>query len=94
MFKSNKKVYLFTPGDKEFSSLSENEKSYILWGEEKGYNKNYKCRIRPKWYHVQQSWCGDAFFIRHIYLYPRIVLNEKKALVTDTLHKIRFLNYA
>lgn len=60
-------------------------------GEEKGFNKNYKCRIRPKWYHVSQTWYADAFLIRQAHLYPRIILNDKKALVTDTLHKIRFL---
>ena len=55
------------------------------------YNKNYKCRIRPKWYHVSQTWRADAFLIRQAHLYPRMILNEKKALVTDTLHKVRFL---
>lgn len=65
--------------------------SYIQWGEGKGFNKNYKCRIRPRWYHVSQTWCADAFLIRQAHLYPRMILNEKKALVTDTLHKVRFL---
>lgn len=32
-----------------------------------------------------------AFLIRQAHLYPRMILNEKKALVTDTLHKVRFL---
>ncbi|MFR4019469.1 MAG: N-6 DNA methylase [Clostridia bacterium] len=66
-------------------------KAYIQWGEGKGFNKNYKCRIRPRWYHVSQTWCADAFLIRQAHLYPRMILNEKKALVTDTLHKVRFL---
>lgn len=86
-----KKVFFFAPGNKEFDALTDEEKVYIQWGEEKGFNKNYKCRIRPKWYHVSQTWCADAFLIRQAHLYPRMILNNRKALVTDTLHKIRFL---
>lgn len=87
-----KKVYFFAPGDVEDDELTTEQRNYIQWGEEKGYNKNYKCRIRAKWYHVPQTWCADAFLIRQAHLYPRMILNEKKALVTDTLHKVRFLN--
>ena len=87
----DKKVCFFAPGNKEFDDLSDNEKAYINWGEERGFNLNYKCRIRPKWYHVSLSWCADAFLIRQAHLYPRMILNEKRALVTDTLHKVRFI---
>lgn len=72
--------------------MTDEQKAYIQWGEEKGFNKNYKCRIRPRWYHVSQTWCADAFLIRQAHLYPRMILNEEKALVTDTLHKVRFLD--
>ncbi len=86
-----KKVFFFAPGSKEFNALTDEQKTYIQWGEEKGFNKNFKCRIRPKWYHVSQTWRADAFLIRQAHLYPRMILNEKEALVTDTLHKVRFL---
>lgn len=87
-----KRVFFFAPGNEEFDSLTDEQKAYIQWGEEKGFDKNYKCRIRPRWYHVSQTWCADAFLIRQAHLYPRMILNEKKALVTDTLHKVRFLD--
>lgn len=87
-----KKVFFFAPGNEEFDALTDEQKAYIQWGEKKGFNKNYKCRIRPRWYHVSQTWCADAFLIRQAHLYPKLILNEKKALVTDTLHKVRFLN--
>ncbi len=86
-----KKVFFFAPGNERFDALTDEQKAYIQWGEGKGFNKNYKCRIRPRWYHVSQTWCADAFLIRQAHLYPRMILNEKKALVTDTLHKVRFL---
>ena len=87
-----KKVFFFAPGNEEFDALTDEQKAYIQWGEKKGFNKNYKCRIRPRWYHVSQTWCADAFLIRQAHLYPKLILNKKKALVTDTLHKVRFLN--
>ena len=86
-----KKVFFFAPGNEEFDALTDEQKAYIQWGEGKGFNKNYKCRIRPRWYHVSQTWRADAFLIRQAHLYPRMILNEEKALVTDTLHKVRFL---
>lgn len=87
-----KKVFFFAPGNNEFDALTDEEKAYIQWGEGKGFHKNYKCRIRPKWYYVSQTWCAEAFLIRQAHLYPRMILNEEKALVTDTLHKVRFLD--
>ena len=56
-----------------------------------GRKKIHKCRIRPKWYHVSQTWYADTFLIRQAHLYPKMILNDKKALVTDALHKVRFL---
>lgn len=87
-----KRVFLFAPGNIDVGDLSEAQLKYIQWGEKQEYNKNYKCRIRPKWYHVSQTWQADAFLIRQAHLYPRMILNEKNAFVTDTLHKVRFRN--
>ena len=88
---SGKRVSLFAPGDHPREDLNENERSYIAWGESKGYNKNYKCRIRKRWYHVPSSWTADAFLIRQANLYPKMIINSAGALVTDTLHKVRFM---
>ena len=88
---AGKKVLFFAPGNLDVEELTDVQVKYIKWGEKKGYNKNYKCRIRPKWYHVPQTWCADAFLIRQANLYPKMILNETRALVTDTLHKVRFL---
>lgn len=90
--KSQKKVYMFVPDDKDYSKLTENEKKYIRWGENQKYNLGYKCRIRKRWYIVPQSWMPDAFMLRQIGKVPKIVLNETNATNTDTLHKIRFLD--
>ena len=46
--------------------------------------------MRTPWYKVPASWKPDAFFYRQVGSFPRIVVNEKRAHVTDTLHKLRF----
>jgi adenine-specific DNA-methyltransferase len=88
LVRSGKKVFLFYPGSPD--ALSEECLRYIRYGESKEYHKNYKCRIRNPWYNVPMSWKPDAFLLRQVGGFPRIVLNENGAHVTDTLHKIRF----
>ena len=85
-----KRVSIFMPPDVPVEDLCENAQSYIAWGEQKGFNGNYKCRIRKRWYIVPNSWTADAFLIRQANLYPKMILNPMGALVTDTLHKVRF----
>lgn len=81
-----RKVLLFLPdGD-----LTDDELKYVKLGESEGYDANYKCRIRTPWYKVPTSWKPDAFFYRQVGSFPRIVINEKQAHTTDTLHKLRF----
>lgn len=87
-----KKVYMFAPKDIPFSELSKEEQEYIKYGEKLGFNRGYKCRIRKNWYCVPQSWEPDAFILRQVNRYPRIILNYANAVSTDTIHKIRFLD--
>ena len=87
---SGKRVSIFMPDDLPLDQLSTSAQRYIEWGENQGFNKNYKCRIRKRWYIVPSSWVADAFLIRQANLYPKMILNPIGALVTDTLHKVRF----
>lgn len=85
-----KRVFLFAPDDKEVEDLSIEEQEYIAWGKTKEYHSNYKCRIRKRWYIVPKTWIPEAFILRQVNLYPRIILNSANLQVTDTLHKARF----
>lgn len=86
----DKDVFFFVPENKDFDDLLDEEKSYIRLGEKKGFDANYKCRIRPRWYYVPQSWHAEAFMLCNAHLYPRMILNKRGMLVTNNLHKIRF----
>lgn len=87
----DKNVFFFAPENKDFDDLLEEEKIYIKLGEKRGLNKNYKCRIRPRWYYVPQSWHAEAFILCNAHLHPRMILNKREILVTNNLHKVRFL---
>ena len=87
-----KKVYVFVPENRPVEEVPKEEQSYIRYGEEQGFHRGYKCRIRKRWYCIPQSWEPDAFILRQVNRYPRIVLNRAEALSTDTIHKLRFLD--
>lgn len=85
-----KKVFLFAPEDVDEISLDAPQRNYVAHGEQQGYHKGFKCRNRKHWYIVPQTWRPEAFMLRQIHRYPKIVLNQTAATNTDTLHKIRF----
>lgn len=65
-------------------------KMYILKGEEANYQKGYKCSIRNPWYVVPSVWNPEAFMLRQIHGYPKLILNQTEATCTDTIHRVRF----
>lgn len=85
-------VLLFAPPDRDLSQLSKPVRSYIGEGERAGFHMGYKCSIRKRWYVVPSQWIPDAFALRQVHDYPRIVLNRAGATATDTLHRVRFTN--
>ncbi|HAC5349659.1 TPA_asm: class I SAM-dependent methyltransferase, partial [Listeria monocytogenes] len=87
---SQKAIYLFLPPDKDFEELPKTCQDYIKYGEEKGFHTGYKTRIRKRWYITPSRWIPDAFALRQVGDYPKIILNETDASSTDTIHRVRF----
>ncbi|RED56165.1 N-6 DNA methylase [Cohnella phaseoli] len=73
-----------------FSEQAEEVRQYIVSGEKQGVHTGYKCRIRKNWFVVPSVWVPDAFMLRQVHSYPKIILNEAKATCTDTVHRVRF----
>lgn len=88
--KAQKAVYLFLPPDEDFEKLPEACQKYIKYGEEQGFNTGYKTRIRKRWYITPSRWVPDAFALRQVSDYPKIIMNETGASSTDTIHRVRF----
>ena len=84
------KCYLLQLGSLDRNELSSEALKYVQWGEDQGFHKGYKCRIRmPKWWNVPSVWAPDAFMLRQIHKGPRIISNGSGAVCTDTIHRIR-----
>lgn len=90
--KSNQPSYLLTPPAESFENLPEELIDYISWGEENNINSGYKCRIRKEWWKVPSFWIPDAFMLRQVHCFPKVVLNKSEATSTDTIHRANFLN--
>jgi adenine-specific DNA-methyltransferase len=85
-------AFLLNTPDEPFYRLPMKLKEYVTSGEEKGLNKGYKCRIRNRWYVVPSVWIPNAFMLRQVHHYPKIILNDAAATCTDTIHRVRLRN--
>ncbi len=72
--------------------LPANVKAYVNSGELASVNTGYKCSIRKPWYVVPSPWVPDAFMLRQIHTYPKIIVNSANATCTDTIHRVRLRN--
>jgi len=91
---NNLPAYLLNIPDKPFDDLPGAAQAYIKVGEREGWHTGFKCRIRNRWYVVPSIWIPDAFMLRQVHGYPKIILNKAGATCTDTIHRIRLRNGA
>lgn len=68
--------------------LSENYRRYIMLGESTGLNQRYKMQKRAPWYVVPSVWTTNAFFTKRSNIYPRVIVNDANAYVTDSFYRI------
>lgn len=88
----NLPAYLLDLPKKDFDKLPKAAKEYIKTGEEAEYHTGFKCRNRPRWYIVPSVWNPDAFMLRQVHGYPKLIVNKAGATCTDTIHRVRLLN--
>jgi adenine-specific DNA-methyltransferase len=88
--KARNAIHLFIPPNEDFEKLPKVCQKYIEYGEQQGLNTGYKTRIRKRWYITPSLWVPDAFALRQVGDYPKLILNETGASSTDTIHRVRF----
>lgn len=88
--KAQNAIHLFIPPNEDFKNLPTECQKYIEHGERQGFNTGYKTRIRKRWYITPSLWVPDAFALRQVGDYPKLILNETGASSTDTIHRVRF----
>jgi len=81
--------YLFLPPDKDSEHLPKFCKDYIKYGEQQNFHTGYKCKIRKRWYITPSLWAPDAFVLRQVGDYPKVIINKTEASSTDTIHRVR-----
>lgn len=86
----NMRAFLLDLPDVPHERLPSALRRYIIAGENQGHHEGYKCRIRARWYVVPSVWTPDAFMLRQIHRYPKVILNGANATCTDTIHRVRF----
>lgn len=83
-------AFLLNAPNVPFDSLPDEVKNYVISGERRQMHTGFKCRNRKLWYIVPSFWVPDAFMLRQVHAYPKIILNDTDATCTDTIHRIRF----
>jgi len=83
--------HLFSLTAEEAKEASAGTKEYLQVGVTDGVTLGFKCRTRKLWHLVPSIWIPDGFFFRQIYTNPRLILNDAKAVSTDTIHRVRFI---
>lgn len=89
---NNLPAYLLDLPKKDFDELPKAAQDYIKTGEEAEFHTGFKCRIRPRWYIVPSVWTPDAFMLRQVHGYPKLIVNKSGATCTDTIHRVKLLN--
>lgn len=87
--RSGERVWLLRLPADERKSLPVEVGAYVKFGEANGWDLGYKCRIRKHWWVVPSFWIPDAFLLRQVHLFPRMVVNRGGATCTDTIHRLK-----
>jgi len=76
---------LWLPGER----LTSAEQTYIQRGEDLGYARRYKCRVRSPWFRVPGVMAPEAFLTYMSDVVPRLCLNRARVVSSNTLLNIR-----
>ena len=83
---------LFYPPNLQQSQLPQVLQNFIGNAEKEEMHQGYKCRQRKHWYVVPSVSSPDAFMLRQVHAFPKLILNEAGVTCTDTIHRVKFIN--
>jgi len=80
--------FLFDLGNTLYKDLPLNVKTYLQFGKTNKVHTGYKCRNRKPWYNIPVVWVPIGFIFKRLHLYPKIIRNDARVLVTDAAYRI------
>jgi adenine-specific DNA-methyltransferase len=75
--------------NKPSDSFPEKHKEYLNIGIGRNLHNRYKMKLRENWYSIPSVWGSEGFFTKRSNIYPRIIINQAEALVTDSFYRIK-----
>jgi len=87
----NRKCYLLKTNAPPDELCRYHAGAYITHGVQQRVPCAFKCRTREPWYAVPSVYLSDAFLTYMSNKLPRLVLNEAKAVSTNTIHRVTFV---
>jgi adenine-specific DNA-methyltransferase len=88
---ANERVWLLRP---QTPIRASGLKKYLADGEEEGIQDGYKCSTRDPWWRPPVAPVPDLFFTYMSHRYPRLITNESKATLLNTMHGVRLKDAA
>jgi adenine-specific DNA-methyltransferase len=74
--------------DKPSIDFPDSYKAYLRIGLERQLDQRYKMKLRNNWYVVPSIWVSEGFFTKRSNIFPRMIINDAHALVTDSFYRI------
>jgi adenine-specific DNA-methyltransferase len=74
--------------DTPSNEFPEGFKAYLKVGVSSEIDQRYKMKLRNNWYAVPSVWASEGFFTKRSNIFPRVIVNEAKVLVTDSFYRI------
>ncbi|HTA27018.1 MAG TPA: type I restriction endonuclease subunit M [Bacteroidia bacterium] len=84
----NKRVNFLHFKPKPENKQNKGIQKYIEKGVALKLHEQYKMKLRNYWYCVPTVWVSEGMFIKRSHLYPRVLINEAEAYVTDSFYRI------
>ena len=83
---------LYVPATSDtFNRLPRSISTYIQLGKKKGVDQRHHCRLRGKWFSLEDRLECDAFLNYMSSSVPHLVLNSANLTCTNSIHRVRFL---
>jgi adenine-specific DNA-methyltransferase len=75
--------------NKSSADFPEKHKAYLAIGVSRNLHVRYKMKLRDNWYSIPSVWGSEGFFTKRSNIFPRIIINQAEALVTDSFYRIK-----